>query len=162
METYKSEEVVEMLTAKIYPTDKRIPECRVIIRLTSRHLFISEDNYDGTFEDHYVIDFPQISEIKLDTPYKTSIDYSTKSLDKREQKTSSVEPLWSEGLLGGMFTFGKKGQGALHRDKESTRRQFLEIIYKEDYERNEHLYFDECNKSPEKLIKAFKKLKAGY
>ena len=56
METYKSEEVVEMLTAKIYPTDKRIPECRVIIRLTSRHLFISEDNYDGTFDDHYVID----------------------------------------------------------------------------------------------------------
>ena len=42
MEMYKSEEVKEMITARIYPTDKRIPECRVIIKLTPRHLFISE------------------------------------------------------------------------------------------------------------------------
>ena len=53
MEKYKSEEVIESLTAKIYPTDKRVPECVCYIRLTSGHVFISEDNYDGTYEDTY-------------------------------------------------------------------------------------------------------------
>ena len=156
MEMYKSEEVKEMLTAKIYPTDKRIPECRVIIRLTPKHLFISEDNYDGTFEDHYVIDFAQIDEIKIDTPYKTSIDYSSKSLDKRGAGESAR---WTDGLLGGLLAFGRKGKNPGRREQEVTGRKFLEIIYKENYEKTEHLYFDECNKSPEGLIRALKSLK---
>ena len=160
MEMYKSEEVKEMLTAKIYPTDKRIPECRVIIRLTPRHLFISEDNYDGTFEDHYIIEFSQIEQIKIDTPYKTSIDYSSTALDGKGSKAPSH---WSDGLLGGLFSFeGRKGHSAQSRDKLAARRQFLEIVYKENYEKTEHLYFDECNKSPEKLIKVFNKLKEGF
>jgi len=160
MEMYKSEEVKEMLTARIYPTDKRIPECRVIIRLTPRHLFISEDNYDGTFEDHYIIEFSQIDQIKIDTPFKTSIEYSGTSLDGKDSKKSSN---WSDGLLGGLFSFGgRKGLGVMRREKQAAGRKYLEVVYKENYEKTEHLYFDECNKSPEKLIKEFKKLKEGF
>ncbi len=160
MEMYKSEEVIDIVKARIYPTDNRIPECNVVIRLTSSHVFISEDNYDGTFEDHYILDIPQIKEIKIDSPYKTSIDYSGTSLDGKPAKETSH---WAEGLLGGMFlTWGKKGNQGLHRDKLITKRKFLEIVYMEKFEKAEHLYFDQCNKSPESLIKAFNKLKEGY
>ncbi len=155
MEMYKTEGVVEMLTAKIYSTDKNIPDCRVIIRLTAGHLFISEDNFDGTFEDHYVIEFDQIDDIRIDAPYKTSIDYSAQSLDKTEKQSKH----WTDGLMGGMLAFGRKGKNPLRREQDATKVKFLEVIYKENYEKTEHLYFDECNKSPEKLIKEFKKLK---
>ncbi len=158
MKMYKSEEVKEMLTAKIYPTDKCIPDCRVVIRLTRNHLFISEDNFDGTFDDHYTIDFNQIDDIRIDAPYKTSIDYSGDSLDK---KGGSESKHWTDGLMGGILAFGRKGKNPLRRQQEATMVKFLEIIYKENYEKTEHLYFDECNKSPEKLIKVFKELKAG-
>ena len=39
MEMYKSEEVIDIVKARIYPTDNHIPECNVVIRLTSSHVF---------------------------------------------------------------------------------------------------------------------------
>ncbi len=157
MEMYKGEEVIDIVKARIYPTDNRIPECNVVVRLTSSHVFISEDNFDGTFEDHYILDVAQVSEIKIDSPYKTSIGYSGNSLDAKPKKETKH---WEDGLLGGLFSFeGRKGHPGLNRDKAITKTKFLEIVYKENYEKTEHLYFDECNKSPEKLIKEFRKLK---
>ena len=160
MEMYKSEEVLDTVKARIYPTDNRIPECNVVIRLTSSHVFISEDNYDGTFEDHYILDVPQIKEIKIDSPYKTSIGYSGTSLDGKADKGKTH---WMDGFMGGLFSFeGTKGHRGLHKDKAITKSKFLEIVYRENYEKIEHLYFDQCNKSPESLIKAFNKMKEGY
>ena len=157
MEKYKSEEVIESLTAKIYPTDKRVPECVCYIRLTSGHVFISEDNYDGTYEDHYILDVSQVDEIKLSEPYKTSIGFSSTSLDKNAGKKPTD---WRDGLFGIMFSGKKKGHGALDPDKEAASKKFLEIIYREDYEKTEHLYFAELNSTPSLLIKAFAKLKS--
>ena len=86
METYKSEEVIELLDARIHPTDNTVPECKCYIRLTANHVFISEDNFDGTYDDHYILDIAQIDEIKISEPYKTSIGYTSTSLDKNAGK----------------------------------------------------------------------------
>ncbi|MCR5799773.1 MAG: hypothetical protein K6G69_06835 [Lachnospiraceae bacterium] len=68
MDTYKTENVVEQITAKIHPSDKNIPDCRCYLVLTERHLFVMEDNYDGSFEEHYVIDIKFIDDITMSTP----------------------------------------------------------------------------------------------
>ena len=156
MEIYKSEEVMESLNARIHPTDKRVPECRCYIRLTSGHVFISEDNYDGTYEDHYILDVAQIDEIKISEPYKTSIGYTSASLDTNTGK-KSVD--LRTGHLGELFSGSEKRHGAMHPDKEAASRKFFEIIYRENYGKTEHLYFDECNGAPSAFINAFAKLK---
>ena len=159
MEIYRSEEVIESLTAKIHPTDNRIPECQCCIRLTSEHVFISEDNFDGTYEDHYILDVAQIDEIKLSEPYKTSIGFTGASLDKNAGK----KPFdWTEELLGGWLSGSRKGHGAFNPNKEAASRKYLEIIYRENYEKTEHLYFSECSSSPSTLINAFAGLKKRY
>ena len=140
METYKSEEVIESLVARIHPTDNSVPECRCYIRLTSRHVFISEDNYDGTYEDHYVLDVSQIDEIKISEPYETSMGFTSTSLDKNGVKKSSVS---------------RKRHGALNSNAEAALKKFLEIIYRGNNGKTEHLYFDECSSDPSLLINAF-------
>jgi len=69
MDTYKTENVVAEITAKIHPADKNIPDCRCNLVLTERHLFVLEDNYGGTFEEHYVIDIRFIEDILVSTPF---------------------------------------------------------------------------------------------
>ncbi|MCR5355989.1 MAG: hypothetical protein K6E63_01155 [Lachnospiraceae bacterium] len=156
MEIYKSEEVIESLNARIHPTDKRVPECRCYIRLTPGHVFISEDNYDGTFEDHYILDVAQIDEIKISEPYKTSVGYTSTSLDKNGGKKPADR---RTGRLSEMFSGREKRHGAFHPDKEAASRRFLEIIYRGNYEKTEHLYFDDCSGVPSGFINAFAKLK---
>ena len=156
MDIYKSEEVIESLNAKIHPTDKRVPECRCYIRLTSGHVFISEDNYDGTYEDHYILDVAQIEEIKISEPYKTAIGYISASLDKNTGEKCVDSKM---GRFGEKFSGSEKRHGALHPAKEAASRKFFEIIYRENYEKTEHLYFDECSGAPSKFIAAFAKLK---
>ena len=158
METYKSEEVIELLDARIHPTDNTVPECKCYIRLTANHVFISEDNFDGTYDDHYILDIAQIDEIRISEPYKTSIEYTSSSLEKNPGKKFYE---WSGGRIGGMLSGGKKRHGALNPDKEAASKKFLEIIYRKNYEKTEHLYFDEYSSSPSSLINAFNKLKSG-
>jgi hypothetical protein len=156
MEIYKSEEVIESLSARIHPTDNRVPECRCYIRLTTGHIFISEDNYDGTYEDHYILDVAQIDDIKISEPYKTSIGFTSDSLDKNAGKKSVDR---RTGRLGEMFSGSNKRHGAFHPDIEAASRKFLEIIYRENYEKTECLYFDDCSGVPSVFINAFVKLK---
>ena len=155
MENYRSEEVIASLNARIHPTDKRVPECRCYIRLTSDHVFVSEDNYDGTYEDHYILDVAQVDEIKISEPYSTSIGYISASLDKNAGRKSDR----GLGRLAEMLSGGKKGHGALHPDKEAASKKFLEIIYRENSEKTEHLYFDECSDAPSVFVNAFAGLK---
>lgn len=46
MDTYKTENVVSELTARIHPTDHNIPDCMCNLVLTERHLFVLEDNFE--------------------------------------------------------------------------------------------------------------------
>lgn len=156
MDMYRSEEVIESLNARLHPTDKRVPECGCYIILTSGHVFISEDNYDGTYEDHYILDLAQIDEIKISEPYKTSIGYTGVSLDKKAG-VKSVDR--RTGHIRDIFFGSKKRHGALDPAEEAASRKFLEIIYRGDHERKEHLFFDECNGDPANFINAFCKRK---
>ena len=44
MDTYKTENAVAELTARIHPTDHNIPDCMCNLVLTERHLFFDEYN----------------------------------------------------------------------------------------------------------------------
>jgi hypothetical protein len=126
LDTYKGEKILICMSVRIHPADKNIPDCRCILALSERHLFIIEDNYDGTYTDHYYINVRQIEDVRISVPDNT-------------EKTHDVY------FLGRLFKVNKP-------DK------FLEIIYKDAYFEKQHLFFDECDDSPKKFVKAFKKV----
>ena len=63
LDTYKGEELLICMSARIHPADKTIPDCKCILGLSERHLFVIEDNYDGTYTDYYYINVRQIEDV---------------------------------------------------------------------------------------------------
>ncbi len=68
MDTYKGEKLLISMSARIHPADKNIPDCKCILALSDRHLFVIEDNYDGTYTDHYYINVSKIEDILISIP----------------------------------------------------------------------------------------------
>ena len=71
LDTYKGEKLLSCMSARIHPADKNIPDCKCILVLSERHLFVIEDNYDGTYTDHYNINIRQIEDVRISVPDKT-------------------------------------------------------------------------------------------
>ena len=156
MATYKDEEVLASIEAQIHPADNRIPDCRCVIRLTSMHVYVSEDNFDGTFTDYYVLDNMKIDEILIDTPYATSV-----KLSETHGKSDGFGTLkWSvsNSLIGKLLSLRKGGTiNSTQGNKEQ--RKYLKIVYRDENGKIEHLYFDECSKNPASFIKAFESMR---
>lgn len=49
---YRGGEVKAKLEGKICSYDKSVLDCLCAIYLIDNHIFVSEDNFDGTFTDH--------------------------------------------------------------------------------------------------------------
>ena len=144
MDIYKGENIKISLLARIHPTDRNIPDCKCILALSERHLFVIEDNYDGTYTDHYVIDVNYIDDIimsEFDKDEKKPEPGS--AADQRER--ADTELLRKHPLRRLYVNNGPK--------------KYLEVIYNDDNFLKQHLYFDECDNLPKGFIKAFKTLK---
>ena len=156
MSTYNNEEVLASIEAQIHPTDNRIPDCRCVIRLTSMHVYVSEDNFDGTFTDYYVLDNMKIDEILIDTPYATSVKLS--ETHGESDGFGTLKWSVSNSLIGKLLSRRKGGTvNSTQGNKEA--RKYLKIVYRDENAKIEHLYFDECNKNPASFIKVFKSMR---
>lgn len=132
-EQYRGESIIEKITAKIHPADSSIPDCRCELVLTQGHLFVLEDNFDGTCEEHYILPVSQIESIRISQPEKNIV------------KDTSNQTFRLPGI--GRTRFGKPPKN------------YLEIVYYDDSLVKQHLYFDETDNSPDGLIEKFEKLK---
>ena len=155
MDTYKTENVVAEITAKIHPADKNIPDCRCNLVLTERHLFVLEDNFNGTFEEHYAIDIKFIDDITVSTPFNTdstpkagSAAFYNREASKREQFRESGSVI-TPFMSGGRFR------------RFARPKKYLEVIYNDDNYVKQHLFFDEWDKLPKGFICKFQKLKSN-
>ena len=156
MPTYKDEEVLGTIEAQIHPMDNSVPDCRCVIRLTSMHVYVSENNFDGTFTDHYVLDNLKIDEMLIDTPYATSVKLS--ETHGESEGFGTLKWSVSNSLIGKLLTRRKGGTiNSTQRNKE--RRKYLKIVYRDETGKKEQLYFDECSKNPASFIKVFERLR---
>ncbi len=143
MDTYKGEEILSSMSARIHPADKIVPDCKCDLLLSESHLFVIEDNYDGTYTDHYVIDVKYIDDILVSDPNKTQKDPAPGSAaDLRKQATEDLNRRspWRRFY------------------KNNSKNEFLEVIYNDDSFVRQHLFFDECDKQPAGFINEFKKI----
>ncbi len=83
MDTYKGEKLLISMSARIHPADKNIPDCKCILALSERHLFVIEDNYDGTYTDHYYINVRKIEDIRISVPDRTGKERDVYFLGRR-------------------------------------------------------------------------------
>ena len=155
MDTYKTENVVAEITAKIHPADKNIPDCRCNLVLTERHLFVLEDNFNGTFEEHYVIDIKFIDDITVSTPFNTDSTPKAGSAAFYNREVSKREQFRESGSVITPFTSG----GRFRRFARP--KKYLEVIYNDDNYVKQHLFFDEWDKLPKGFICKFQKLKSN-
>ncbi len=156
MATYKDEEVLTFIEAQIHPIDNSVPDCRCVIRLTSMHVYVSEDNFDGTFTDHYVFDNMKIDEILIDTPYATSVKLS--ETHGESDGFGTLKWSVSNSLIGKLLSRRKGGTvNSTQGNKEA--RKYLKIVYRDETGKIEHLYFDECSKNPASFIKVFESMR---
>ncbi len=143
MKTYSNENVITVMSARIHPADKTVPDCKCVLTLTDRRLVVSEDNYDGTFTDHYDISIRSIEDIIESTPDE----------NKKQPAPGSAADL-TKGRDSEAYR--QKAPGRLNRIKRPAK--YLEIIYIDDDFIKQHLFFDECDKSPKQFIKEFRKI----
>ena len=155
MDTYKTENVVAEISAKIHPTDKNIPDCRCNLVLTERHLFVLEDNFDGSFEEHYVLDIKFIDDIVISKPYNTDNTPKPGSAAFYNREAPKHEQFYDPNSRS--YPFAARGR----RHRFFRPKKFLEVIYNDDNYVKQHLYFDEWDKLPKGFICKFQKLKSN-
>ena len=143
MKLYNNEKVLDNMSARINPIDKNIPDCICMLVLTEDHFYVIEDNYDGSYTEHYIIDVSLIDDVRLSVPEKNENDSAPGSAaDLRKGREARIFRLKAPGRLRG---------GAMPE-------KYLEIIYNDDNGEKQHLYFDECDGQVNKFINTFKRI----
>lgn len=99
---YKGAEVKAKLEGKICSYDKSVPDSICAIYLTDMNIFVSEDNYDGTFTDHYVFPISGVADILMEKITKDS-DNKDDFLSRETYQTSRAERSITTKLLDSFF-----------------------------------------------------------
>lgn len=61
---YKGETVLTDLTARLMPPNDNYPDCMCELLLTKQHLYVLEDNFDGTYAEHFIFPIAQIQRLE--------------------------------------------------------------------------------------------------
>ena len=152
MDTYKSENIIFSFNARINPTDKNVPDCMCILALSSSHLFVIEDNYDGTYFDHYILDINMIDKIDIYVT-ENSLEGPDYMMDSYSDDDAYKSVFYR--LLKWLVTPRGLKKGPVPK----IRTQYIEVIYHDDNFELHHLYFDEYDILPDDLIRKFEEIK---
>ena len=140
MEMYKGETVRSSMSARIHPTDATIPDCICILLLTDSHLFIIEDNFDGSYTDHYVIKTGLIEDIRLSVP-------ETNGDTPAAGSAADMRKGWNARI------FRQRASGRLR--SSAAPKKYLEVIYIDEDRVRQHLFFDECDERTKGFLNSF-------
>ncbi len=151
MELEIKEPVELIYHARVYPADKQYGEFDCAIMLTDKHLFVTEDNDDGSFVIRYMFDFEHVLEVKISRPFATSDDYMDCAGSSGERKK------YDSTLRGGLLyrLFGLRPVGSSGGKKGRAKDKYLEVVYLDISGKKEHLYFNNFDKMPRELVKRF-------
>lgn len=140
IEEYKGEKVLTDLTARLMPPNDNYPDCMCEILLTKQHLYVLEDNFDGTYAEHFVFPIGQILKLEEKTFGKTTA--------KRTGITAFLLALLSLG--GAIVSAGRKNMGS---------DSLLTITYTDGMGGAKGLCFHELESRASVMESVFKQLK---
>lgn len=144
---YKFEEILEQVEARIVPYDEMVPECDCEILLTNKFFAVLEDNYDGTYDEHYKIDVKKIKDIGY---YKREGDVETLMGNSEMSSAASIGVFALFSILSpGSVVYGR-------RRKNAQKIKYLKLSYTSEQGKPEDLYFRDMKTSPANIIKMTK------
>lgn len=141
MKEYRGEKITDRLTARLVPPSAQYSDSMCELILTGRHLYVLEDNFDGTYETRFTFFIERIR--ALETQIKGS------KYDK-----SVLGELFLSGILalmgGILYTPGKR--------KEDDGIRFV-ITYDDSMGNCNKLYFKDLQSNSNRFIKTYYKQK---
>lgn len=138
---YREEEVKAKLEGKLCSYDKSVPDCVCAIYLTESHIFVSENNYDGTYKDHYVFPLSCVKDVLMEQPYKKSIS------DKNH-----------DGFRSAPFQSSRAERGIINRLLDTFHKdEYFTIVINNSDGKTDKLYFILTSKGQDKFISEFNK-----
>ena len=156
MRMIDNEDIIISLIARLHPTSNAVPECDCRVALTGCCLYVSEDNYEGTYTDHYVLDLGLIQELKLSSPYANSLGPNH---DFKFGLLCMCGGPFKGGLVQKLLGSKTDNSAKTSRKKGNPEAKFLEIVYSDDKTgRTEHLFLSDPDIPFKLLIMKFKEL----
>lgn len=144
LKEYKGEKVLAGMTARLIPPNDNYPDCMCDLLLTKYRLYVLEDNFDGTYTEHFV--------------------FSIQRLQKMEIKKSGEEVSgWvrlAASLLLAIISLG--GAVYVPIGKKSAGSRLFMIAYINEKGDSDVLYFQDLESTPKVMENVFHKLKEQY
>lgn len=139
---YRGEEVKAKLEGRICSYDKSVPDSVCAIYLTETHIFVSEDNYDGTYTDQYVFPLSSVTTVLMEKPYETRLsDGEHDGIRKMSFQTSRAERILVTKIMD-----------AFHKE------EYFTIVSKNAEGNQEKTYFTLTSGAKNEFISEFRKL----
>lgn len=146
--SYRGENVVKHINARLVPPDARYPDSVCELLLTERHFYVLEDNYDGTYTEHFNLHLGQIDKME-----KVYYD------DKATTYTADSPLVNLSAILSGFVTALILWAGA--EPVQPKRTAYLEITYRNGTSGKSLLHFTSYGSGVDGFVKALKKKQAA-
>ena len=138
IEEYKGEKVLTDLTARLMPPNDNYPDCMCELLLTKQHLYVLEDNFDGTFAEHFIFPVSQIQKLEEKTFEKTTAGRTGITVFLLALLSfggalvsASRKNMSSDSLLTITYTDGMGGSKGLCFHELESRATVMESIFKQ-------------------------------
>ena len=164
MDTYHDEPVLDYLNGRLVPPDNRYPDCLCVLILTEACLYVAEDNYDGTYTNHFAIPILDVQRVER----------WAQVISKTGEETVAVEPRgWRRILyrLNGPLARARRdltGQRmaernplAGHSGSVKSAREYVRVLYCADRGKETSIYFSDAG-DPRSLSRGLEKFKERW
>lgn len=147
---YRGQKIIGALTGRLIPPGNNYPDCECVLVLTGQHLYILEDNFDGTCDTHFEFVLGEVDDMQIEKIQSSS----GSGLQPGAVSAFALEVV---SVLGGPLAGSLAGPW-----KSTAVRRYFVISYHTELGGREKIYFNEFDSRARGFIKIFKKAKAAY
>lgn len=144
---YRGQEVIATYDARLVPPNDKYPDCKCMIVLTKQHLYVLEDNFDGTYETHFEFVVKEIDDIGIERWEDEKPSGDRAALLSEQVVTGTL------CMLAGVIPISGGTR------KRKIKREYFAISYHDMRGEKRRLYFHTNESGAKKFIKIFHKLK---
>lgn len=144
---YREQEVIAAYDARLVPPNDKYPDCKCMIVLTKQHLYVLEDNFDGTYETHFEFVVKEIDDIGIE-----QWEDENASVDRAASLSEQVMT-GALSMLAGVIAVSGGTR------KRKIKRKYFAISYHDIRGEKRKLYFHVNDDGAKKFIKIFHKIK---
>lgn len=144
---YRGQKIMDTFSGRMIPPNDNYPDCECLVMLTAQHLYVLEDNYDGTYETHFEFVLSEVDDVKI---------VQEKNDQYSGNQTVSAASVVATGVicaLAGLITVPGGNQ------KRTVKKKFFVINYHDVQGEKRNIYFEMDRAGGKGFVKTLHKLK---